>query len=144
MDTSKQTLISVLDLNDVKKNVEVSSFLIDVSNAYVSENVDYWLGVFAKENIINTGSVGYDNTVIWIIGDYIGDDLYITEYRELFALPPGIGISCCYPDYILNNFSELKSRYIITLPEGYVYDACTYAGYEVVGNSEYVVMFRRY
>lgn len=41
--TKKQTLISMLDLNDIQKELKVSSYLIDISNAYVSENNIYLL-----------------------------------------------------------------------------------------------------
>lgn len=41
--TKKQTLISMLDLDDVKKDIKVSSYLMDISNAYVSENNIYLL-----------------------------------------------------------------------------------------------------
>lgn len=41
--TKKQTLISVVDLNNVKDDINVSSYLIDISNAYVSENSIYLL-----------------------------------------------------------------------------------------------------
>lgn len=41
--TDKQTIISAVDLNNVKDAVDIESFLIDVSNAYVSENSIYLL-----------------------------------------------------------------------------------------------------
>ncbi len=41
--TNKQTLISIVDLNNTKKDINVSSYLIDISNAYVSENSIYLL-----------------------------------------------------------------------------------------------------
>ena len=41
--TRKETLISSINLNDVNQDVNVSSFLMDVSNAYVSENAIYLL-----------------------------------------------------------------------------------------------------
>lgn len=41
--TKKQTLISVVDLENVKDDINVSSYLIDISNAYVSENSIYLL-----------------------------------------------------------------------------------------------------
>ncbi len=40
---NKQTLISVVNLDDVNKDVEISSYLIDISNAYVSEKAIYLL-----------------------------------------------------------------------------------------------------
>ncbi len=41
--TTKQTLISVVDLDNARKDIDVSSYLIDISNAYVSENSIYLL-----------------------------------------------------------------------------------------------------
>ena len=43
VNTSKQTIIATLNLNDVKQDVDVSSILVDISNAYVSENSIYLL-----------------------------------------------------------------------------------------------------
>lgn len=41
--TSTQTLISAIDLDNIKRDIKVSSYLIDISNAYVSENSIYLL-----------------------------------------------------------------------------------------------------
>lgn len=41
--TKKQTLISVVNLDNAREDINVSSYLIDVSNAYVSENNIYLL-----------------------------------------------------------------------------------------------------
>ena len=41
--TKKQTLISYVDLNNPKEDMKMNSYLIDVSNAYVSENAIYLL-----------------------------------------------------------------------------------------------------
>ena len=43
IETKRQTLISTIDLNDVNNSLSVSSYLMDVSNAYVSENSIYLL-----------------------------------------------------------------------------------------------------
>lgn len=43
INTTKQTIISSLNLENVDENVNVSSYLIDISNAYVSENNIYLL-----------------------------------------------------------------------------------------------------
>ena len=48
--TNKQTLISSIDLNDTNKDVVVGSYLIDISNAYVSENSIYLLNQKYKYN----------------------------------------------------------------------------------------------
>lgn len=41
--TKKQTLISVVNLDNAREDINVSSYLIDISNAYVSENNIYLL-----------------------------------------------------------------------------------------------------
>ncbi len=41
--TTKQTLISVVDLDNARGDISVSSYIIDISNAYVSENNIYLL-----------------------------------------------------------------------------------------------------
>ncbi len=41
--TNKQTIISMLDLNEPNQNVKLNSYFIDISNAYVSENNIYLL-----------------------------------------------------------------------------------------------------
>ena len=55
--TNKQTIISTLDLENVADPVDISSYLIDISNAYVSENNIYLLEQKYKNNS--------DNLPIW-------------------------------------------------------------------------------
>ena len=43
MKTRKQTIISAVNLGNVKDEINLSSYLIDISNAYVSENAIYLL-----------------------------------------------------------------------------------------------------
>ena len=50
IETRKQTLISSIDLNDTKNDINVNSYLIDISNAYVSENSIYLLNQKYRSN----------------------------------------------------------------------------------------------
>lgn len=43
VETTNQTLISVVDLNNPKEKIKLDSYLMDISNAYVSENNIYLL-----------------------------------------------------------------------------------------------------
>lgn len=43
IDTTDQTILSMLDLNNMNESVKVNSYLMDVQNAYVSENNIYLL-----------------------------------------------------------------------------------------------------
>ncbi len=55
-DKSIQTLIAHLDLNDIK-NFDVKSYLIDISNAYVSKNNIYLLDYTYADEKISIGSI---------------------------------------------------------------------------------------
>lgn len=43
IETQVQTLISKVDLDDIDKDISINSYLIDISNSYVSENAIYLL-----------------------------------------------------------------------------------------------------
>lgn len=51
----------------------------------------------------------WDNTIIWPMVDETR-----TDFTLLYALPEGMGINACHKDYILENFDELKPKYILT------------------------------
>lgn len=48
--TTNQTLISVVDLNNPKEKIKLDSYLMDISNAYVSENSIYLLNQKYEHN----------------------------------------------------------------------------------------------
>ncbi|SEK45050.1 hypothetical protein SAMN02910377_00915 [Pseudobutyrivibrio ruminis] len=45
----------------------------------------------------------WDNTIVWTL---------TAPFNELYALPSGYGISCCYDDYILSYFNMVQSKYV--------------------------------
>lgn len=73
--TKKQTIISVVDLDNARENIDISSYLIDISNAYVSENSIYLL------------DQKYDN------------NSNIPPISKLFGLKGIIGLFTYYDDY---------------------------------------------
>ena len=77
--TRKQTLMSSVDLNNVKNDVNVESYLIDISNAYVSENSIYLL----NEKYDGGSSVPPIKSIFGlkgIIGAFTYDDDYEYDY----------------------------------------------------------------
>lgn len=85
----------------------------------------------------------YDNSVIWVFQDKGPDgELKFVSWQFLYALPEGFGISCCMPEYILENFDGLKSRYIATLSGGRIDGMCREAGYREIGRDEELVIYR--
>ena len=59
----------------------------------------------------------YNNTVIWVFADNVEEEQVITDWQLLYGLPKGFGISCSYNEFILENFEELQSKYIL-IPKG--------------------------
>lgn len=83
--TRQQTIISVVDLENVKANINVSSYLIDISNAYISENSIYLLNE----------KYDYENS--------------IPPISKLFGLKGILGMFTYYDDYIYssNKYTEI-------------------------------------
>ena len=68
----------------------------------------------------------YENDVIWVTYDYDcqTEAQIITSYQILYGLPAGFGISCCERDFILENFDDLRCKYICTPIGGYIDAVC--------------------
>ena len=65
--------------------------------------------------------------VIWLYTD----DLFI-KWQDLYAFPSGIGINLCMKQYVLDNFDNLKSKYIMTNLGGDVDIKCLQSGKELL------------
>ena len=50
----------------------------------------------------------WNNTVIWLFRDET-----MLDWQKLYALPAGLGINLCMPDYITENIEDLKAKYIV-------------------------------
>lgn len=61
----------------------------------------------------------FENTIIWVFSDLVGERYELTDWQILYSLPKGFGISCSYAEYVIENFHELKSKYIC-IPSGSV------------------------
>ena len=107
-------------------------------------SIHYWEQVFEEKQIGVTGSIGYENTVDWIYLDLVQNEIVETRFEELFALPKGMGISCCGKNYILENYDELKSKYIAAPCGGEIDALCASNDCVEIGRSEDVVIYARY
>ncbi len=86
-----------------------------------AEKIAFWKDTFEKEGMMPVGEKGYDNTIIWVYYDYDdAEKMVVTDYNSLYAVPAGMGISCCMPEYVLPNVDSLKSKYIATDTRGRV------------------------
>lgn len=97
VETNKQTIISMMDLNNIEQNVNVSSYLIDIENAYISEKNIYLLDTNYKGNYYPKISSIYGIKGIWGLNDYIYDYTrnYETEIYKFNILDNGeVEYSC--------------------------------------------------
>ncbi len=109
-----------------------------------------WEETFAKgialkteESAPGTQTPTYENTVIWVFSDTVGEKSINTDWQMLYALPSGCGISCCYRDYVLEHFDSLQSRYLAVTAGGEIDAACAAAGYGEVGRDGRMVVYDR-
>ena len=97
VETNKQTIISMMDLNNIEQNVNVSSYLIDIENAYISEKNIYLLDTNYKGNYYPKISSIYGIKGIWGLNEYIYDYTrnYETEIYKFNILDNGeVEYSC--------------------------------------------------
>ncbi|MCI8286142.1 MAG: hypothetical protein HFH89_00435 [Lachnospiraceae bacterium] len=92
-----------------------------------------------EENVPN-----YENVVIWVFNDTVEGTDVNTQWQLLYALPKGFGISCCMPDYVMEHFDTIQSRYLCVVPGGPVEEKCIRAGYEKITEQENAVLYQRY
>jgi len=94
---------------------------------------------------LNTENVpNFDNDVIWVTydNDSETDQTVVTSYQILYGIPTGFGISCCYPEYILDNFETLQSKYICVSRGGNIDLLCQTYGLEEITSGLNAVCYR--
>ena len=110
------------------------------------EQMAYWEKTFEKEMKLDMHQApNYNNVVTWVFSDRKepGEKEQLIQWQALYALPEGMGISCCYDTYVSENMGKLKSRYIATLSEGGIDRMCREAGYQEIGRKGELVVYKR-
>lgn len=102
----------------------------------------YWQEVFDRECVLRKENVpNFDNVMIWIFNDKVGEEYVLTPYQMLYQLPEGYGISCCYAEYVKENIGDLKSRYLAVAAGGEIDALCESKGLEQIGRDEGLVVY---
>lgn len=107
--------------------------------------MEAWEEILEEQLTLETENVpNYDNVVIWVFSDELTADgsTVLTDWQILYALPEGFGVSCCYADYVAENFDTLRSKYI-TIPAGSELEQlCIEKEKQLVGADERVCMYQ--
>lgn len=107
--------------------------------------VDAWRELLdARMELREDGAPDYDNSVMWVFSDITGGETVNTQWQLLYALPKGFGISCCMPEYVMQNFDGLQCRYLCVVPGGEIERSCISAGFVKLAEAEGAVLYQRY
>ena len=107
-----------------------------------SLQLEEWSDIFEGNLELAPEAPSFDNVVIWVFCDTVSGEDINTPWQMLYGLPEGFGISCCMPDYVLENIGELRSRYLCVTPGGPIEAACVSAGYVQIAKSDVMVLFQ--
>ncbi|MBR6380805.1 MAG: SGNH/GDSL hydrolase family protein [Lachnospiraceae bacterium] len=132
----------------VFRTTSAYDFAVPVKTPQQEARMAYWGEVFAREMPLYTEEIpSFENTVIWVFADADPDpaksDLRLTDWQMLYALPEGMGVSCCYREYILENFSQIRSRYLAVSADGPLDRLCAKNRWEELGRDDTLVVYRR-
>lgn len=107
----------------------------------VSSQMEYWENVFNKECILDKKNVpSFNNSVIWVFNDLVDGEWRTTPYQILYTLPAGMGISCCYEEFVENNLQKLQSKYLAVIPNGRI-DTLCHDNMREIGRDEELVVY---
>ncbi len=120
-------------------------YQIPFTNPECEAQMEYWEETFRAEMpFVEENTPNYDNVTIWVLDDFAkeGDTPTLTQWQALYFIPKGMGISCCYRGYVLDNIDSLKSRYVATFAGGIVDHTCSQAGFPEIGRLDELVVYR--
>lgn len=86
----------------------------------------------------------YDNTVIWLASDMVGEESVPALWGLLYAVPAGHGINFCTQSYVAQNLDKLQSRYIAAVPGGIIDKALEEAHKTLIAQTEHIRLYRLY
>ena len=85
----------------------------------------------------------YDNVMIWVLRDNLENGKSVaTAWQLLYAVPEGMGISCCESEYILAHSDQLKSKYLASVCGGEIDHMIMQKGCSVLYQDEDVVIYQ--
>ncbi|MBR1772002.1 MAG: hypothetical protein IJ747_08230 [Lachnospiraceae bacterium] len=107
------------------------------------EQVEDWRDRFARSMTLDRAQVpNYENVAIWVFNEQsaAGETM---KWQLLYALPEGFGISCCQKDFVLEQFDQLQSGYIVAQTGAEVDQACAAAGWTLLEQDQDIVLYKR-
>lgn len=108
-----------------------------------ASQLETWQVRMAGEmDVEQQASPSFDNVVIWVLSDEVQEKTIYSKWQLLYALPGGMGISCCESDYVLEHSEKLQSKYLITISNGAVDKRFHERGVTELFRDEDMVLYR--
>ena len=106
--------------------------------------VEEWSGAFHDRlQLLRKRAPDFENDVIWVVQDETADGIEYIVWQPMYGLPEGFGISCCMPEYVIQNLDGLQSRYMLTASGGKIDEMCqSHGGFEELYRSGPLVLYR--
>lgn len=127
------------------KAVDPYDYGVPYMQERAEENYAYWADAFGGKLVLDREkkTPNFENVIIWVLNDERQDGVTETvAWQYLYALPEGLGISCCMPDYVGEYLNTLQSRYLATLSGGRIDGLCREEGCEEIGRRDSLVVYR--
>lgn len=111
------------------KAVSAYDYQVPFVTEEIQAQVEDWTAALEETLQLADGEApSFDNVVIWATYDTTDSGVVSTAWQLLYGLPKGFGISCCEPEYVLENFESLQSRYVFSPSGGQIDRMCQEAG----------------
>ena len=153
METKRFVKILVVSLSFVYLYVIMALDPYDYQVPFVNDELivqmDMWEEAFESQMEVDAeGAPSYENTVIWAFNDSVcvADGERVSEnlkWQVLYEVPSGMGISCCMLDYLMENFENIKSGFLVTVADGDLDRRCWEEGYTELARDNDVVLYMR-
>ena len=107
------------------------------------EQLEYWQNIFEENlRVDQERAPDFKNNIIWVTTDYNENgEVRSVCWQMLYGIPKGFGISCCKPEYCMENLDKLQSHYIATLRNGNLDRKLRESGYISIGSDEELIVY---
>lgn len=127
------------------KAVDPYDYQVPFASEEVVDRIEYWEDVFEENlELVEEDVPNYENAIIWALSDIVDGESVYANWQILYGLPKGFGISCCMPEYVLENLDKMQCQYISTLSGGAIDDLCRELGYREIARDAEMVVYDRY
>ena len=99
--------------------------------------------MMAEMDLEDSGS-RFDNTVIWLASDMVGEESITASWGLLYMVPEGYGINFCTQQYAAEHLDDLQSRYIAAVPGGTIDRELEAAHKTRIAETEHMRVYRLY